>query len=87
MPTRMSYILILFLFLVAAISLEVIFHPHLFDSLKERITWTLIIFIIGILWDTYAVSHQQWIFPGNGLLGINIGILPIEEYLFFLIPP
>lgn len=40
-----------------------------------------------IAWDTYAVSHQQWIFPGNGLLGVYIGILPIEEYLFFLKPP
>lgn len=83
----MSYIAILLLILVATIFLEITFHPHPFDSLKERLVWTLIVFIIGVAWDIYAVAHQQWAFPGNGLLGINIGILPIEEYFFFLIPP
>jgi lycopene cyclase domain-containing protein len=40
-----------------------------------------------MVWDIYAVAHQHWIFPGPGLSGIYIGLLPIEEYLFFLIPP
>lgn len=83
----MSYISILCLFLVVAVILEFYYHPHIFDSLKERVVWTLIILVIGITWDVYAVLHQHWVFSGVGLLGINIGILPVEEFLFFLIPP
>jgi lycopene cyclase domain-containing protein len=83
----MSYITILSIFLVVGIMLEFIFKPHLFDSLKERILWTFVIFVIGIVWDTYAVLNEHWIFPGNDLVGIYIGVLPIEEFLFFLIPP
>ena len=83
----MSYIFILIIFLVAGVSLECVFRPHLFDTVKERVIWTLIILAIGITWDTYAVTHHHWLFPGNDLLGIYVGVLPIEEYFFFIIPP
>lgn len=83
----MNYINILSLLLLAALILEIVFKPHLFDSIKERIIFSLIIFFIGVTWDTYAVSQQHWIFPGPGLIGVFIGNLPVEEYLFFLIPP
>ncbi len=83
----MSYIAILSLFLISSLFLEIYFKPHLFDSIKERLLASAIIFIIGIIWDTYAVSQQHWIFPGPGLVGVFIGKLPMEEYLFFLIAP
>ena len=83
----MEYLSILICFLLLAIFLEWKFRVHLYNSKKERIITTLIIFVIGSVWDTYAVSREHWVFPGNGLIGVKIGLLPIEEYLFFLIMP
>ena len=37
-----------------------------------------------IPWDMFAVSNKIWYFPEGGSLGIHIGILPIEEYLFMI---
>jgi len=43
--------------------------------------------MIGILWDYFATWQRHWIFPGNGLIGVRILGLPIEEYLFVFIIP
>ncbi len=39
---------------------------------------------IEIPWDMLAVSNTIWYFPEGGSLGLHIGILPIEEYLFMI---
>lgn len=44
-------------------------------------------FLIGVIWDTYAIYRNHWIFIDENLLGIKIGLMPLEEYLFILIVP
>ncbi len=83
----MNYVTILFLLLLSAILIEWKFHIHLYKSRRERVLITLVFFIIGIIWDSYAIHAGHWSFPKSGTLGINIGIMPIEEYLFILIIP
>ena len=82
-----EYLLILLLFLASALFMEWKYKFHLYHSQRERIIISLHFFIIGILWDYFAVWRQHWIFPGPGLIGIKIGPLPLEEYLFFIIMP
>lgn len=38
--------------------------------------------VFSIPWDIYAVKTNIWMFPDEGNIGLNIGLLPIEEYLF-----
>ena len=83
----MEYLTILLFFFISALFLEWKFYIHLYHSKRERIIITFLFFIVGIVWDTFAVWRGHWNFPGNGLIGIQIGLLPIEEYLFFLIMP
>lgn len=83
----MSYLSILFVLLIVTFFLETKFRIHLFSSRKERIIIPLIFFFIGVVWDTYAVWSGHWFFSREKLLGIYIGILPLEEYLFFVIVP
>lgn len=42
---------------------------------------------IGISWDTYAILNRHWEFSGHGIFGIHIGVIPIEEFFYFLIVP
>ncbi len=82
-----EYLLILLAFFLSALYMEWRFRFRLLHSLKERVIVTLHFFILGVAWDTFAVWRHHWAFPGDGLIGIKIGILPLEEYLFFLIMP
>ena len=83
----MEYLLILVAILIITLFFEFRFNIHLFHSLKERIIVTSNIFVFGMIWDYYAIYHSHWTFPGNGLIGLRILGLPIEEFLFFIIVP
>jgi lycopene cyclase domain-containing protein len=73
--------------LVSGLFLEVNYHIHLYHSRRERIIVSLIFLIIGSLWDSLGIIRGHWSFPGTGLIGIKVGVMPIEEYLFMLIIP
>ncbi len=45
------------------------------------IGWAL---LFSIPWDIWAVQKQIWIFPHNTNIGVWIGGLPMEEYLFII---
>lgn len=81
------YLAILAVLFGSALLLEWRFNIHLYDTRRERILVTVLFFVIGVAWDTFSVIEKTWIFPGNGLVGIWIGVLPLEEYLFFLVVP
>ncbi len=83
----MEYLIILGVFLAVTLILEKVYRVHLYHNLKERIEITLLFFIIGIIWDTLAIWRGHWIFPAEKNLGIVIGLMPLEEYLFALIIP
>ncbi len=83
----MEYISILLLLLISAITLEYKYKVHLYHSRKERFLIVGLFFIIGVAWDHLAVYRSHWNFPGNGLSGMKIGLIPLEEYLFILILP
>ncbi len=80
----LSILLALFLvaFLVQYKNRLTIYHSNL-----ERFCVMINIFVLGVIWDYFAIYRQHWIFPGNGLVGLRIHGLPIEEFLFFLIIP
>ena len=84
---NMEYLIILLALFSIGIFIEWKYHIHLYHSRKERIIITLTFFVIGVLWDSFAIFRGHWDFTGNGLIGITIGLMPLEEYLFILIVP
>jgi lycopene cyclase domain-containing protein len=54
---------------------------------KEGILLAIAILFIGGLWDSYAILKGYWSFKEEFFIGINIGVMPLEEYLFMLIIP
>ncbi len=83
----MEYLLILLLFLAVALCLEWKYRIHLYHSRKERIIIPFFFFLVGSAWDSLAVLRGHWSFSGRGLVGVTLGALPLEEYLFMLIIP
>jgi len=45
------------------------------------IFWAL---VFSVPWDIWAVRAEVWYFPDQGNLGILLGGLPLEEYLFIV---
>jgi len=83
----LEYLLILIILLVTTLILEKTYHIHLYHNRKERLEIIGLFFIVGVLWDTFSIWRGYWIFPQGKNLGIIIGLMPLEEYLFILILP
>ena len=83
----MEYLIILIVLLLISIFLEHKFHIHIYKSRKERILIPLIFLVVGTIWDSLAIWRGHWSFNGPGLIGIKIGFMPLEEYLFAIIVP
>lgn len=83
----MEYLSILVILFVSAVLVEYRFHIHLYESRKDRVVVTAFFFVVGVVWDTFAIMRGHWSFNEAGLVGIRIGVMPIEEYLFILIVP
>lgn len=82
-----EYITTLICILIGTFIIEKKYHIHLYKNRKERFEIIGLFFAIGIIWNTFAALRGYMYFiPGNNI-GFNIGILPIEEYLFWLIVP
>jgi len=48
----------------------------------------LVIIVIYLGWDVWAVFKKSWYFDSQQILGLNLfGRVPIEEVLFFVIVP
>lgn len=79
-----------------AINIGIIIIPF-FLSFERRINFIrnikavlVSIFFVGILfilWDILATRRGDWMFNPQYLSGIYIGVLPIEEVLFFITVP
>ena len=62
----MEYLFILLALLISAVFIEWKYHIHLYHSRKERFIIILTFFIIGVLWDNFAIFRGHWGFPGGG---------------------
>ncbi len=82
-----EYLTILIILLFIALFLENKKHIHLYKSRKERFEIVGFFFLFGVIWDSFAIWRGHWSFPGGGILGVHIGLMPLEEYLFALIIP
>ena len=83
----MEYLIILISFFLVTLVLEKTHHIHLYHNLKERLEIVGFFFVVGVAWDSFAIWRGHWAFPPGGTLGITIGVMPLEEYLFALIMP
>lgn len=79
-----EYLLILLGLLAVSFFLHKKFKLKLFENKRQLFAFYLIAYFIGIVWDNFAIWRGHWSYPGTHLLGINLGLAPIEDYLFIL---
>jgi len=75
---RYEYLISLVLLLLIAVCLKFKYKISVFNSTKEIVTFYSVIFVIGTIWDNFAVWRGHWFYPGKG-------IIPIEDYIFAIV--
>ena len=83
----MEYLVILISVFLVSMVLKLKYKIQLFKSAKKGLLPTVLLLVIGGLWDSYAILRGYWSFEEEFFIGIDIGVMPLEEYLFMLIIP
>ncbi len=85
----MEYLLLLVSILLFCIIVNLLFKLQIFESSKQALVVLASLFVIGSVLDSFAVLRGYWSYNENGnfFVGIKIGVLPLEEYLFMIVIP
>jgi len=85
----MEYLLLLVSILIICIIINLSYKLQIFKTSKQAAVVLLSLFIIGTILDSFAVFRGYWSYNENKtfFVGIKIGVLPLEEYLFVIVIP
>lgn len=80
-----EYAIILLALLVISIFLHRYFKVKIFQSGLQIILLYVIVLVVAVVWDQFAIWRGHWSFNEKFLIGPKIGYMPIEEYGFILV--
>jgi lycopene cyclase domain-containing protein len=79
------YVAVLIGIFLASAWLELVVRTRVFRRWRRLLVAVGGVMVPLIMWDWYAISNGHWHF--HNMTGARIGILPVEELLFFIVVP
>lgn len=83
----MEYLIVLIFVCLICAAIKLRYNLQLFKSTKEGLLVMGSLFVIGSVWDSFAVLRGYWNYGEQFFVEIRIGVMPLEEYLFVLVIP
>lgn len=84
---KLTYLGVLFFILLATGWLEVVLRTRVYSRFRRLALTMLVPVVVFVIWDLYAINADHWGFNPDYTSGILLGILPLEELLFFIVIP
>jgi lycopene cyclase domain-containing protein len=85
---QFSYLAVLLFILVTTLPLELVLGVRVWRRPTRLALTVAPVVVVFVLWDLYAISSNHWFFDPEQTTGVVLlGILPIEELLFFIVVP
>jgi lycopene cyclase domain-containing protein len=83
----LEYLIMLISIFLVCTGVKLGYKIQLFKSAKECFWVMGSLFVIGSVLDSFAILRGYWNYGDQFLIGIRIGVMPLEEYLFVLVIP
>ncbi|NQV08400.1 lycopene cyclase domain-containing protein [Candidatus Woesearchaeota archaeon] len=81
----MEYLIIEIILILITFLIHRHYKIKIFKSKKQMLFFWILVSIGGVIWDNYAVYRGHWLYPGKGTIGVNIGLIPLEDYIFMFL--
>ncbi len=85
--TSFAYLLVLLACLVGTAPLEVVLKTRVYARWRRLLLTLLPVVVVFVGWDVLAIRAGHWDYDPSQVTGLELGGLPLEELLFFLVIP
>lgn len=73
--------------LLITLPLELVFAARVYRRWQVLLKALLPVVVVFAVWDIIAIARDHWSYDPRFVTGIDLGILPLEELVFFLVIP
>jgi lycopene cyclase domain-containing protein len=84
---HLTYLAVLLACLLLTAPLELVLRARVYGRWRRAAAAILPVAAVFVLWDYLATAAGWWWFDEQFVTGVFIGILPLEELMFFLVVP
>ena len=81
------YLLVLLACVVGTLPLELVLHTRVYARPGRLLLTLLPVVAVFTVWDVLAIRAGHWAYDPRQTSGVHLGVLPVEELLFFLVIP
>jgi lycopene cyclase domain-containing protein len=82
-----AYLLVLLACLIGTAPLEVVLGTRVYARWRRLLLTLLPVLVVFVTWDVLAIEAGHWDYDPAQVTGIELGGLPLEELLFFVVIP
>lgn len=82
-----AYLLVLAFCLIGTAPLEVVLGTRVYARWRRLGLTLLPVLAVFVTWDVLAIRAGHWDYDPEQVTGVQLGGLPLEELLFFLVIP
>ena len=87
MDPRWQYLWLMAGCVVITLPLEFIFRARVYRRLRHLVTALIPVVVLFVVWDVIAINFGVWTYNPQYITGLHLGVLPVEELVFFIVIP
>lgn len=84
---HLTYLAVLVFVLVGSGWLELVLRVGVWRRTRRLVLTLLPVIAVFVVWDVYAIREGHWTFDPERTTGLFVGVVPVEELLFFVLVP
>ncbi|MEA2826643.1 MAG: lycopene beta-cyclase [Actinomycetota bacterium] len=84
---RFQYLLLMGLCLVITLPLELLLGARVWAQPRRLLTALALPVAVFVVWDVVAIARGHWTYNPRYVTGWDLGNLPVEELVFFVVIP
>jgi lycopene beta-cyclase len=84
---RATYLVLMAACLAVTLPLELVLRAGVYRRPRRWLAALVPVFVVFNLWDWVAIRRGHWSYSARYTTGVELGGLPLEELVFFLVVP
>ncbi|HNV11922.1 MAG TPA: lycopene cyclase domain-containing protein [Propionibacteriaceae bacterium] len=82
-----QYLLLMAVCVAITLPLEFVLHARVYRRLRLALMALIPTVIVFSIWDIVGIVRDHWTYNPRFVTGIHLGVMPLEELVFFIVVP